>query len=111
MKQLRIYWRNSPSDLDVLQAVDHIRVGPDGEEVITTDKEAEVIRAMSVEFTDAFFIEYNKSLEPSKAVELILQYVPRDKAREPLQRLIAMVRKEDATAANALSKELANVLG
>ena len=110
MKHLTVYWKGSPEDLDVLQVVDHIRLGFEGEEVITTDQEADIIRAMSREFDDAFVVDSMDSLEPKKAADLIFQHIPRDRAKEPLQRLIDMVRKEDSEAANALSKELADIL-
>ena len=110
MKHLTVYWKSSPEDLDVLAVVDHIRLGFEGEEVITTDQEADIIRAMSREFDDAFVVDSMDSLEPKKAAELVIQHLPGNSAKEPLQRLIGIVRKENPEAAAALTKELAYIL-
>lgn len=110
MKRLWVYWRNSPQDLDVLQVLDHIRLGPDGEEVITTDEGAAVIRAMSKEFARDFWIEGVEDIEPWAAAEEVLRSVPREEAPALLRSLISMVGKEDEEAATALLNDLEDLL-
>ncbi|MCS7206842.1 MAG: hypothetical protein NZ951_02770 [Dehalococcoidia bacterium] len=105
MKRLRVFWRNSPRDLDVLQVVEHIRFGPDGEEVLTTDQGAEVIRAMSREFAEDFWIDEFQTIDPHQAVDYLRQHVPAQEFGGLLRRLIALVSKEDEATAQELFEQ------
>ena len=105
MKRLRVYWRKSPDDLDVLQAVDHIRFGPDGEEVITTSQGAQTVVAMAREFADDFWVEDVREIDPSQAADLLLASSPGESVGL-LRRLLALVAQEDPGAAESLFEEL-----
>ncbi|GBD11412.1 hypothetical protein HRbin23_01077 [bacterium HR23] len=105
MKRLRVFWRNSPNDLDVLQAVEHIRFGPEGEEVLTTDQGAEVIRAMAREFAEDFWIDDFQSLDAHQAVDYLRQNVSPQELPGLLRRLIALVSKEDEATGQELFEQ------
>lgn len=105
MKRLRIYWRNSPNDLDVLQVVEHIRFGPEGEEVLTTDQGAEVIRAMSREFAEDFWIDDFQPIDPHQAVDYLRQNTPPQEFPTYLRRLIVLVSKEDEATGQELFEQ------
>jgi hypothetical protein len=102
VKRLRVFWRNSPQDLDVLQVVEHIRLGPDGEEVWTTDQGAEVIRAMAREFAEDFWIDDFQHLDPHQAVDYLRQEVSPHQFPVLLRRLIDLVSRENPEAGREL---------
>lgn len=109
MKRLQVYWRNSPDDLEVLQAVPHIRFGVDGEEVLTTDEGASLIQAMAREFLD-FWVEGVEPVSPREAVDFLLRSVPWDEVPVLLKELLALVAREDPEAARALEEEYGKYL-
>ena len=109
MKRLQVYWRNSPDDLQVLQAVPHIRFGIDGEEILTTDEGANLIQAMAREFLD-FWVEGVEAVSPRQAVEFLLQNVPWDEVPVLLKELLALVEKEDPDSARTLEEEYGKYL-
>ncbi|MBI4336523.1 MAG: hypothetical protein HY683_01640 [Chloroflexi bacterium] len=110
MKRLKVFWRNSPEDLRVLQVVEHVRFGVDGEEVITTDKGAITIRDMAREFAEDFWIEDVQDVDPHAAADLLHHEVPQEQAPELLRQLIALISKEDQGAAEALFEDFEGLL-
>ena len=110
MKHLVVYWRTGPQDLNVLSAVDHVRLGIDEEDVITSDKGAEVIRGMAIEFNDAFYIDSTEEVDPRGAADLILHGFPREELQAPLQHLVDILGHEDAKAASTLAEEYDDLL-
>jgi len=109
MKRLQVYWRNSPDDLQVLQAVPHIRFGMDGEEVLTTHEGADLIQAMAREFMD-FWVEGVESISPREAVEFLLRSVPWDEVPVLLKELLGLIAREEPEAARALEQEYGKYL-
>ncbi|MBI4234002.1 MAG: hypothetical protein HY686_06125 [Chloroflexi bacterium] len=110
MKKLRVFWRNSPDDLKVLQVVDHVRFGADGEEVITTDAGAQTIVAMSREFAEDFWLEDVMGVDPHSAADLLCQSVSKKEVPPLLRQLITVVSKEDQEAASALFEDFEDTL-
>ena len=110
MKRITVYWRNHPEEMELLSTVDHISVGPDGEELIATDKGAELIRAVARENEDSLWVDSTAEVDPHIAADLIYQWVPNDRQKESLQRLIRMVAQEDQQASEDLAEELEDLL-
>lgn len=76
MKRLRVYWRTELSDLRVLDSVPHLRLGPDEEEVITTNEGVDDIRLLAREYAGNFWMEDVQDVAASEAAKLVRQLAP-----------------------------------
>jgi hypothetical protein len=111
MKRVTVYWRNSPQEMELLSGVEHIRGGPDGEELLTTDEGAQAIRAIARDNEHALWVDALEEVDPHIAADLVCQWEPdREKRRALLRRLIEMVGREDSSAAESLTGELEDLL-
>ena len=110
MKRVTVYWRNTPVEMELLSPIDHVRVGPDGEELITTDKGAQQITSIVRDHEEALWVDSTTDLDPHIAADLICQWASREKRPEQLRRLIRMASEEDEGTADALTEELEDLL-
>ncbi|MBM3946328.1 MAG: hypothetical protein FJ315_02860 [SAR202 cluster bacterium] len=110
MKRLRLYWRNQPDDLKVMDVVDHIRFGLDDEQCIATDAAIPTIRALTREFPEHFWTEDVEDVSPHDAAELVCRVAP-SAAQVLLPRLIQLVGTESAEAAERLRNQYRERLG
>ena len=106
MKRLRVYWRNQLDDLQVLDSVAHLRLGPDEEEVVTTDEGVAAMRSLAREFAENFWMEDVRDLGPQAAAELVCALAPAARWPALLEQLITMVGTEDQGAGDKLSEHL-----
>ncbi len=106
MKRITVYWRNHPEEMELLSGVDHISVGPDGEELIATDRGAELVRGIARQHEDSLWVDSTAEVNPRIALDLIRRWMPKDRQRESLQKLVRIVAQEDQQASENLSREL-----
>jgi hypothetical protein len=111
MKRIRVYWRNQPDDLKVLDVVGHIRFGPDDEELVTTDSALPTIRALVREFPEQFWMEDVQDVDPPAAAELVCKLAPAASSPALLRQLVQLVGLEDQQAADRLKAQYRDRLG
>lgn len=111
MKRIRVYWRNQPDDLRVLDVVGHIRFGSDDEELVTTDSALPTIRALVREFPEQFWMEDVQDVDPLAAAELVCKLAPAASSPALLRQLVQLVGLEDQQAADRLKAQYRDRLG
>ena len=110
MKHITIYWRNDPQEMELVSAVEHIKVGPDAEELITTNDGAERIRGIAREHEENLWVDSSVDVDPQEAAGLVSQWVSREHRKESLRSLINMVAQEDRQASEELAGKLTDLL-
>ena len=110
MKRVTVYWRNSPEEMGLLSAVEHISMGQDGEELIATDVGAELIHGIARRNEEAIWVDSTAEVDPQVAADLIYEWAPQDSQKESLRKLIGLVAQEDQQASKDLAKKLDDLL-
>ncbi|MSQ12574.1 MAG: hypothetical protein EXR47_00210 [Dehalococcoidia bacterium] len=105
MKRIRVYWRNQPDDLKVLDVVGHIRFGPDDEELVTTDSALPTMHALVREFPEQFWMEDVQDVDPPAAAELVCKLASAASSPGLLRQLVQLVSTESVEAADRLKAQ------